>query len=159
MIKEAFMKGFVQKLLGTGTSSLSKRVRVGYRKQVGHGGPSSFVMWLPLEAASRLPSGVGRKIKRGWQNLELRALDADMIAGGVPHAITKHLPLVKNLFIQKDLVPYGKGMLKEVERTSLMAPMAKAMEIASPIIVGVEADKALNKWKKDKDEHGQKATL
>lgn len=134
MIKESFLKGFLRK----GISSLDKRVLRGYRRESMRGaGPDSFIAWLPIEAAKKL---VGpKKVHKALWKVQKGALNADMLAGSVP----QKLPLVGGLFTQHDLVPFGKGLQKEVDRPSILAPLVKARDIAAPIVVGVALEKRL----------------
>jgi hypothetical protein len=89
------------------------------------------------------------KVNRALRNVNQAGLKADTLVGRAGHAVTKHLPkgFGKDLFVQKDLVPVGKGMHKEVRRTSVLAPANKAMGIAAPIVVGVVLDKQIRKVK------------
>lgn len=102
-----------------------------------------MVAWPFIEASKKI---VGpKKTYKALNKLHEKALSADMIAGHLPHKIMQKMPIGKNLFIQRDTVPYGKGMLKEVDRTSLMAPLVKARDVAAPIALGVALDKVVKK--------------
>lgn len=145
-----FWDGFEKQagLLDQGAKSLSKRVRRGYRSEMMRsGGPDSLVAWPFIEAAKKI---VGpKKTYKALNKLHEGALSADMIAGSIPHKVMQKMPIGKRLFMQRDQVPYGKGLLKEVDRTSLLAPLVKARDVAAPIALGVASSKVLNKFRKD----------
>lgn len=150
MLKEAFLKGFL-----AGTKSLSKKTLKGYKQDsIANGGPDSFIAWLPTLAAKKI---VGeKKVNDALWGIQRRAMGADMIAGHIPDKIMKKMPVGKELFQQKDMIPVGKGLHKEVSRTSLLAPAVKARDIAAPLIVGVALEKALkNLRKRDGQEPSQ----
>ncbi len=149
-----FWTGFEKRagLLGSGVKSLSKRVRRGYRSEMMRsGGIDSIAAW-PFIAASKAIAGP-KKTYKAINKLHEGALNVDMVAGSIPHKIMQKMPIGKKLFIQRDNVPYGKGLLKEVDRTSLLAPLVKARDVAAPIALGVALDKVLKKTRKD-DEYG-----
>ena len=154
MIKEAFLQGFCKRgsklsRVHTGLGSMEKRVRAGYRRSSGSaGGLGGSLFALPVEWVSKKMFGKG-KVNRALRNVNQAGLKADTLVGRAGHAVTKHLPkgFGKDLFVQKDLVPVGRGLHKEVRRTSALAPANKAMGIAAPIVVGVILDKQFRKVK------------
>ena len=154
MAKNNFWSGFEKRanVVHEGVKTFSKRVHRGLRSEtVRSGGMDSLAAWPLIEGAKKVFGP--KKTYKALHKIHEKALNADMVAGRIPHKIMQKMPFGKKLFVQKDQVPYGKGHLKEVERTSLLAPLVKVRDVAAPIALGVESEKVLKKFRKD-DESG-----
>jgi hypothetical protein len=125
----------------------------GHLRQVLHGGDGSILLW-PIKALAEKAIGGSKGIEKvrgaAWKYIHRPALRADIAAGRVAEKV----PLVgKSLFRMKESVPWGppgEGLHKEILRSSALAPLAKARDIAEPILVGVGLEKGLKKlrdWK------------
>lgn len=135
-IPKSFVKG-----LGKGVDP--ERAWRGYRHQAMSGNDESLLMWPLRSAAEKIIGGRKgiRKVRGGaWKHFGSKALMADMTLG---RGLQK-IPLVgKKLFTVKEDIPWGKGMKKEVERASALAPISKARDVAEPILVGVGLEKGI----------------
>lgn len=118
----------------------------GYKRQ-GTGGSESLVAFLPSILAEKV-LGKERVREAFWKYVNAPALKADSTVG---HAIGK-VPGLKGLFTVKEKIPVGKDLWKQVERTSALAPIVKARDIAAPVIIGVGLEKGLGKITKPKEE-------
>lgn len=122
-----------------GVSALPIREMRGFRSQsIRSLGPDSLLLYLPTLAARKL-LGTKRVSKAFWKYWQKPALSADIVAG---KALGK-IPGLKGLFTLKEEIPWGKKMLKQVERPSGLAPLIKTRDIAAPIIIGVGLEKGL----------------
>jgi len=152
LLRAAFAKGF---------KDLPKDVQRGFRtRHMRRAGDSLFM--APLESvAMKLLKGKGRKglpnirgtrkVKNFmWDKIQKPSLMADIAAGKVLNKVTKNLTPMDNLFKVKEKVPVGKGMFREVERHSGLAPLTKAVGIASPFVLGTWSQEQLEKL------HGQR---
>lgn len=111
------------------------------------GGPLSILAWLPQMGLEKL-LGKKRVRKAIWNYVSEPALRADIAAGRV----ASKMPLIgKKLFLKREFIPTGKGMQREVERTSLLAPLEKVRGLAKPILIGVGLERGVNKLMKPKD--------
>jgi hypothetical protein len=129
-----------------GVSNPDKAYRA-YRAQSMRSGDESLLLWPARAIASKvLPKKHSTKIKSlMWDALGAPALKVDTAVGNV----LSKTPLVgKKLFRIKEDVPWGKGLKKEVERSSALAPLVKARDIAEPILVGVGLEKGIKKLEK-----------
>lgn len=134
------------------------KVWSGYRSQsMRAGGPDSLVMFLPNLIAGKM-LGHGKVQKAMWKHVGAPALKADTAAGQV---LSKTPIVGKTLFTTKEKIPWGKGMFKEVERSSALAPLTKLRDVAEPIAVGYGLEKGmrtlsdLRKNRKDHDSMNQ----
>lgn len=123
-----------------------------YRAQSMRAGDESLLMWPLRAAASKvLPKRYTAKSKSFmWDYLGAPALRADMAIG---KALEKTPVVGKRLFRVKDEVPWGKGLKREVERSSALAPLVKARDIAEPILVGVGLEKGIKKLEDSRQGH------
>lgn len=134
-----------------GLKDMPKDLQSGYRSEAMRGGgPDSLATWVLSAAAKPF---VGKKnVAKGLWGISRHATHADSVAGRVPHAIMSKMPFGKKLFVQKDIIPHGKkGNFKEVERTSLTAPLSKANAIAAPLITGIALERAAKRLKEKRD--------
>lgn len=142
-----------------------ERAYQGYRSQALRqgGGPDSFLMWPFTSAAetigvnkptfrtlskaekarrTRRKANRLRKVRgAAWKYMSRPALAADTAAGNVLGKI----PGAKGVFTAKEKVPWAKGLHKEVERSSALAPVTKLRDTAEPIIVGIGLEKGVEK--------------
>jgi hypothetical protein len=151
-----------------GMKTLDRETQRGLRSKTMRntgGVPDSLVMTPAVWAANKIKGKI--PVQRSlWKNLHKPALNADIALGNVGHDITKHIPGLRSLFLQKEKIPVGmrrqknwmgkakgKGekMFKEVERPSVTAPLSKATALATPFIVGSAAEKHLKKRKEKRD--------
>ena len=113
-----------------------------YKRQAGKTGPESFVSWLPTMAAEKM---LGKKKVRDamWKAIGKPALLADTAAGNV----LKKIPGGKNLFTATEKVPWDnkEKFYRTIRRSSALAPLVKARNVAAPIIVGVAFEKGIGK--------------
>ena len=86
-----------------------------------------------------------------WNKVQKPALMADIAAGKVLNTIARTVSPAEKLFKIKEKVPVGKGVFKEIERYSALAPGTKAVAVASPFIVGMQLQEWLEK------SHGQRS--
>ncbi|NDC22584.1 MAG: hypothetical protein EBZ49_00415 [Proteobacteria bacterium] len=156
---EFFLNGFIKQAAKYSPThldfkSMSKRLRAGYRKQTGGvSGLGGMLMMLPAELAAKV---VGKKARlaRAVRRANTAALAADTALGKYPHKFMSKMPFGKELFVQKDMLPMGKGIHKEVKRTSVLAPASKLTSVASPVIVGITLDKQMRKLKRKPEQNG-----
>lgn len=117
-----------------------------YKSQSIKAGDESLLLW-PLKALATKAAPKKYRTQAEsfmWNAIGAPALRADMAVG----RILEKTPLIgKKLFRVKEEVPWGKGLKKEVERSSALAPLAKARDIAEPILVGVGLEKGIKKLK------------
>ena len=135
-------KAFVKSI---GSQRQANKAWRGFKQQAtsNKGGPDSIVAWLPMAAAEK---AFGKKKVRGasWKYVSAPALKADMAAG----AALQKIPGAKKLFTTSENIPWGNPqneLLKNVSRPSALAPFTKLRDVAEPIIIGVGAEKALQK--------------
>lgn len=144
-------KGFIK---GLGKGVDPERAWRGYRHQAMSGNDESLLLWPLRSAAEKIIGGRKgiRKVRGGaWKHVGSKILRADMALG---RGLQK-IPLIgKKMFTVKEDVPWGKGLKKEVERSSALAPLAKTRDIAEPILVGVGLEKGI-KTLADKKKQGQ----
>jgi hypothetical protein len=65
------------------------------------------------------------------------------------------LPGGKSLFRVKEKVRWGKDLEKEISRSSALAPIMKARDIAEPILVGVGLEKGIKALSSKKHDQGR----
>ena len=118
------------------------RALKGYKLQASKGGVESFISYLPVMAAEKV---FGKQKVRNamWKAVSKPALIADTAAGNV----LKKIPGGKNIFTANERIPWdNKGeFYRKVRRSSAMAPIVSARNIATPIIVGVAFEKGINR--------------
>jgi hypothetical protein len=140
-----------------------------FRSQSIRGGDESLLLWpvrsmaerflgkrIGTDVAGKTFNYRGPKKVRGaaWKYIGAPALRADMAAG---RALEK-IPVVgKKLFRMKERVPVGKGLYQDMERSSALAPLVKATNIAEPIILGVGLEKGVKKLLPKKTQQGDNA--
>lgn len=146
-LKHHFTRG-VEGTFGKATASQFKRQ--GYRS----GGPESLFLSVPSTLASVVGGkrGAVKARQATWKYLQKAPLDVDTALGNVAHDVTKKYGPTKNLFLQKELVPAGKGIMKEVSRPSITAPLSKTKDIATPIIVGYTLEKGLRSMRDSREQ-------
>jgi hypothetical protein len=104
--------------------------------------PSLF-MW-PVRAASEKILGKDRtaKIRGGlFDYFHAPAMAVDTTLG---RGLQK-IPFSKNLFTIKEKVPVGSGMEQTVQRASALAPLAKARDVAEPLLIAAGAERGIQK--------------
>ena len=115
-----------------------------YKHQSVSAGDESLLLWpLKALASKALPKKYKERVGRFmWDYLGAPALHVDATIG---RGLEK-IPLVgKHLFRVKEEVPWGKGLKKTIHRSSALAPLVKARDIAEPILVGVGLEKGIKK--------------
>ena len=138
-----------------GTSSPNaQRTWNAYReKAMTSGGGADSLLLYPVQLAAEKALGKERVRNRMWKAVGAPALRADTAIGRV----LEKTPLIgKKLFRVKEQVPWGKGLHREVERSSALGPLTKARDIAAPIIVGAGLEKGVRAMTKKKDSEGDK---
>jgi hypothetical protein len=109
----------------------------GHRRAAVDAGPESF---LAEAAGFLLPKKVREGIKnKMWKYVSKPALVADTYLGSK----VRKVPGMKGLFTAKEQIPVHGNMHKDVERGSLLAPLAKARNIAVPIVAGIGIEKGI----------------
>lgn len=142
-------------------SELPKDIQRGYRRQSLRRSGDSLTGALIEGPATRLLRGKTPKGKpniRGakkvknflWNKIQKPALMGDIAGGKALNVIARNLTPAEKLFKIKEKVQVGKGMFKEYERHSALAPATKAVALASPFIVGLKGQEWLEKL------HGQR---
>jgi hypothetical protein len=162
--QQATRRGLVvPKAFKTGVSSTTPakldpaEVYRGFRSQSLReaGGPLSILGWGPQLLAEKM-MGKKRVRKAIWKHVSEPALRADIAAG---HVFSK-TPLVgKKLFRKKEHIPVGKGLQREVERSSALAPFEKVRDLAEPVLIGVGLEKGVNKAMGHKDSEKNASAL
>ncbi|MCJ7520615.1 MAG: hypothetical protein MUP21_00085 [Dehalococcoidia bacterium] len=136
-----------------GTSSPNaQRTWNAYREKAMHsGGGADSLLLYPVQWAAEKALGKERVRNRMWKAVGAPALRADTAIGRV----LEKTPLIgKKLFRVKEQVPWGKGLHREVERSSALGPLTKARDIAAPIIVGAGLETGVRAMTKKKDSEG-----
>jgi hypothetical protein len=153
-VSPSFLKGFLRRLSkvkGKGSKAgkgifhgprpLSRSHMKALSKQ--ERPPESLFVW-PLEAGAK---------KIWWKYYNKPLLTADMTLGK-PFA---HLPGIRRLFVVKEQIPWGKGLTKEIERSSVLGPIAKLRDVGGPIVIGVGLEKGLETLRKNRQtDEGEK---
>jgi hypothetical protein len=159
MIKEAAAKAVLKALKDHFTRGLSSTfdpatVRKFRSQGFRSGGPESLVLSIPSAAASIVggKKGAVAAKKATWSALQKAPLDVDTALGNVAHDITKKYKPTKNLFLQKETLPMGKDKLKVVHRPSITAPLSKARDIATPMVMGYTLEKGLRKLRENREQ-------
>jgi hypothetical protein len=120
-------------------------------KAMTSGGGADSLLLYPAQFAAEKMLGKERVRNRMWKAVGAPALRADTAVGKV----LEKTPLIgKKLFRVKEMVPWGKGLHREVERSSALGPLTKARDIAAPIIVGAGLEKGVRAMTKKKDSEG-----
>jgi hypothetical protein len=137
-------------------SRQAQRVWDGYReKAMTSGGGADSLLLYPLQAGFEKAFGKGRVRDKMWKAVGAPALRADTAVGKV----LEKTPFVgKKLFRVKEQVPWGKGLHRDVERSSALGPLTKARDIAAPIIVGVGLEKGIKAMSKKKNSEDDQHT-
>lgn len=125
-----------------------KKAWRGYQQQ-GSESTDSLLAFIPAMAAEKL---IGQKKVRNflWSKVNSPALKADTALGG---ALSK-VPGMRRLFTAKETIPWGKKQLREVERSSALAPLVKVRNIAAPILVGTGIERGLSKLREHNKNKG-----
>jgi len=125
-------------------SALEPRVHVGVRrKAIQQVGTESLLSML---VSPLVPKSKKRSFQRAmFKYFHEPIRKTDMTLGQIAHDVTRHVTPFENLFKHKDTVPWKKGFQKEIERPTLTAPLAKAREVAVPLVIGLELEKRLRK--------------
>lgn len=135
------------------SSTFDKSVVQGLKRQGSRAGPDSIVT---LGLSKLVGSVVGKKGKKRirdvlWKATQKAPLDVDTALGNVAADATKNTPF-KNLFKVKEKIPVGTNLERTIDRPSITAPLAKARDIATPLIVGYTAEKGLRRLREGKRE-------
>ena len=170
LYKEAFVGKAMKRLIGPkAIKSLNTFVDKGLKQSHGKGappariwkalkeqsveagGPDSLLAWPFVSLAEKI---VGKEKVRTaiWNKLGRPAMKTDIAVGRVAQKI----PLIgKKLFTEKIKVPWDlkKGMYKEIERSSALAPLTKVKGFAEPIVMMAAADKTLKSYSKSRSEN------
>lgn len=150
MIKESKLQAVLSALKGHFTRGLSSTfdpatVRKFRSQGFRSSGPESLALSVPAAVASTVggKKGAVAAKKATWKYLQKAPLEVDTALGNVAHDLTKNYGMTKNLFLQKEHLPHGKDMLKIVHRPSVTAPLSKAKDVATPLILGYTLQKGL----------------
>jgi len=124
----------------------ANRIWHAYRHQGIKGGDESLLLWPFKALGSKIFLKKAKRVLRnvGWNTFGAPALRADTYLGS---KLEKIPGIGKSLFRVKEDVPWGRGMKKEVVRSSALAPLAKARDVAEPILGGVGLEKGIKKLK------------
>lgn len=123
-------KRFLQEMGGKGVSR-------GFRRAAVDAGPESF---LADAAGFFMPKRLREGLKNTmWKYVSRPALKADTWLGSQ----ARKVPGMKGLFTAKEQIPLGGGLHKDIERASALAPLAKARNIAVPIVAGIGIEKGI----------------
>lgn len=114
----------------------------GYRAQAMRTGEDSLLAFLPKMLAEKA-LGKGKVSKALWKGVHEPALRADTAAG---HVLSK-TPVLGGLFKVKEQIPWGKGLHKDVTRSSALGPLTKLRDVAEPIAIGVGLERGVHKLK------------
>lgn len=173
--KEAFLKGFVKRLMAKAHSAPratklprkgmklpadkvpksfaesidtkdAERAWKGYRSQATEsGGGVESLLMYPAQLAAE--KILGRERVRGglWKYVSGPALKADTAAGN----FLSRTPLIgKRLFRVKEKIPWRGRLHREIERSSALGPLTKARDIAAPLAIGVGLEKGMKQLTK-----------
>jgi hypothetical protein len=149
--KPSLWKRFVQGFHAKGLESLPREVQEGLKREAVQqsGGPLSLAAWGPEELAKKI-LGKERVDRVMWEGVSKPAHSANVILGKGGQKI----PFMKGLFTEKKKLPIGpegKNLYKEVSYPSATAPLTKGLAIATPIVMGVQLDKLLQKRRKNNE--------
>lgn len=114
----------------------------GYRSQAMRTGDESIVGYLPKLLAGKV-FGERRTHNFMWKNVHEPALRADTAVGGV----LAKAPLIGSAFKVKEQVPIGKGLHKDIVRSSALGPLYKLRDVAEPIAFSVGLERGIHKAK------------
>jgi hypothetical protein len=133
----------VPKRFASGISEKDKeKAYRGYRAQAMRSGEDSLVGYFPKMLAEKL-LGKKRVGKALWKGIHEPALRADTAIGDV----LAKMPGVGGLFKSKEQIPWGKGLHKDVTRSSALGPLTKLRDVAEPIALGVGLERGIHKVK------------
>lgn len=133
----------VPKGMAEGISEKNKeKAYAGYRAQAMRGGEDSIVGFLPKMLAEKV-LGKKRVNHALWKGLHEPALRADTAVGNV----LSKAPIVGRAFKVKESIPWGKGLHKDVTRSSALGPLTKLRDVAEPIAIGVGLERGIHKAK------------
>lgn len=143
----------LRKFFTRGISTLEPEVRRGLELRARQTGvPDSLVMW-PLVSGAKAIAGARPVENAMWKRLHRPATSANIAMGNVAHDLTKKVPGLKNLFLEKHRVPVRRGsekLLREVNIPSATAPLTKARKLVLPFAIGLGADKMIRDMQKSK---------
>lgn len=120
------------------------RVYRAMRHQSVVSGDESLLLWPVRALATKvLPGKYKRKARKFmWDYVGKPALRIDTTLG---RGLEK-IPVVgKHMFRVTEQVPWKKGHTRAIQRSSALAPLIKARDIAEPILVGVGLEKGIKK--------------
>lgn len=136
-----------------GIGSLEPEVQRGLELRARQSGvPDSIFMW-PFVTGAKAIAGARPVENFTWKRLHRPATSANIAMGNVAHDLTKRVPGLKKLFLEKQRIPVRRGsekLLREVEIPSATAPLTKARSIAAPFAIGLGADKVIRDMQKSK---------
>jgi len=102
----------------------------------------SLILWPIKSLAEKViggPKGAA-KIRGGtWKYVSAPAMRLDSAIGRQ----LEKIPGGKSVFRVKEKVHWGKDLEKEIVRSSALAPLMKARDIAEPILIGVGLEKGI----------------
>ena len=133
----------VKKFFTRGISTMSPRVLRAHRSQAIRSIGDESMVAIPALMGADKALGKKKVRKTLWNHVHKNLLDFDTAAGAVANDVTSHTTPFSKLFTHKEKLPWGKGMTKEVERTSLTAPLTKSRKLIAPLILAEGAHRAL----------------
>lgn len=153
--KQASVASSVKKFFTRGLKSLPKELQRGLEVEAKKGGTPDSLFMMPLAWGAKKVVGKSKVERAMWRKIHRPATSLDTAAGNVAKDTVGRLPLLKNLFVQKQSLPVkrkGETLYKEFSRPSLTAPLSKAHSIAAPFAVAMGAEKLIKDFKgKGKD--------
>lgn len=116
-------------------------------------GDGSLLLWPLKSLAEKViggPKGVAKIRGGSWKYVGAPAMRVDAALGRQ----LEKLPGGKHLFRVKEKIPWGRGLEKEIVRSSALAPLMKARDIAEPILIGVGLEKGIKALTNKKHDQG-----
>lgn len=143
----------LKKFFTRGLSSVEPEIQRGLQLRARQSSvPDSLVLW-PLVGGAKMVMGPKKVENLLWNRLHKPATSANIAMGNIGHDLTKRVPGMRSLFLEKYRVPVRRGrekLLKEVKIPSATAPLTKARDVIIPFAIGLGADKALRDMQKSK---------
>lgn len=144
--KQAGAASSIGKFFTRGMSSLPKELQKGLKTKATAGGVPDSLFLMPVTWGAKKIVGKSKVDKALWRKIHRPATSFDTAAGNVAKDTLGRVPGLKNLFVLKQRLPVkrkGEKLIKEFERPSLTAPLAKAQRIAAPFAVAMGAEKII----------------
>lgn len=144
--KKAGVASSVGKFFTRGMSTLPKELQKGLKIKATSGGVPDSLFLMPVTWGAKKIVGKHKVDKALWRKIHRPATSFDTAAGNVAKDTIGKIPGLKNLFVLKQRLPVkrkGERLLKEFERPSITAPLAKGQKIVAPFAIALGAEKML----------------